>query len=84
MTSCTSGRSVVWTGMTAWSGGWSGRKAGFGGLSRNWSSLSRCQITSTRNPSTPRFSQKRMTSCMAARTAGLRQLRSGCAVRNAW
>ena len=35
-------------------GGSPGAKSGLGGLSRNWSSLIRCQITSTRKPSTPR------------------------------
>jgi len=45
--------------------------------------ISSC-ATSIRNPSTPRSSQNRATSCMASRTAGLRQLRSGCSRRNVW
>ena len=45
------------------------------------SSLIRCQITSTRKPSTPRSSQKRSTSYIASRTSGLRQLRSGCSLQ---
>ena len=43
-----------------------GFQSGLGGLSRQSGSLNRCQMTSTRNPSTPRFSQKRSTSCIAA------------------
>ena len=34
--------------------------------------------------STPRRIQKRSTSCMVSRTAGLRQFRSGCSFRKAW
>ena len=56
-------------------------QVGLGGLSRNAASLTRCEITSTRNPSTPRRSQNRSTSCIAARTCGLRQLKSGCSAR---
>ena len=43
--------------------------------------LDECQMTSTRKPSTPRRNQKRSTSCIAARTSGFRQLRSGCSAR---
>ena len=38
--------------------------------------------TSMRKPSTPRRSQKRSTSCIAASTSGSSQLRSGCSARN--
>ena len=49
----------------------SARIAGFGGLSRNWASLIRCQSTSTRKPSTPRSSQKRSTSYIAGAHLGV-------------
>ena len=41
-----------------------------------------CAIASSRKPSTPRSSQKRSTSCIAASTSGLSQLRSGCSGMN--
>ena len=40
------------------------------------------EIASRRSPSTPRSNQKRSTSCIAASTSGLSQLRSGCSARN--
>ena len=51
------GRSVVCRGNNWPVAGWPVIQFGLIGLSRNWSSLSKCQITSTRNPSTPRASQ---------------------------
>ena len=57
------------------------RSSGLGGLSRRCSSLTSCQMASTLNPSTPRSSQKRRTSIIAALTSGLRQLRSGCSLQ---
>ena len=57
------------------------RRSGFGGLSRSAGSFMIRRTASSRKPSTPRSSQKRSTSSMAASTAGLRQLRSGCSVR---
>ena len=48
------------------------------GMSGSAGSLPMRCTTSTRKPSTPRSSQKRSTSCIAATTSGLSQLRSGC------
>src|SRR5215813_8725713 len=62
MTSCTSGRSAVYRGTRRWCGRSVARKPAFGGLSRNSASLIRCQMTSTRNPSTPRRNKKRIAS----------------------
>ena len=41
-------------------------------------------ITSIRKPSTPRSSQKRSVSCIAATTSGFAQFRSGCSGRKRW
>ena len=51
-------------------------------LSPSSGSLPILCTTSMRKPSTPRRSQKRSTSCIAASTAGSSQLRSGCWGRN--
>src|SRR4051812_38000556 len=83
MTSCTSGWSVEYCVRIFSFGGRPSTKRGLGGLSRNSPSLIRCQITSTRKPSTPLRSQKRMTSWIACRTSGFRQFRSGCWARKA-
>ena len=48
------------------------------GMSGSAGSLPMRCTTSARKPSTPRSSQKRSTSCIAATTSGLSQLRSGC------
>ena len=48
---------------------------GSGSLPSRWT-------TSMRKPSTPRSSQKRSVSCIAASTSGLAQLRSGCSGGN--
>ena len=81
MASCTSGWSIVWARITLRAGDMPGRQSGFGGLSRKAASSIRWWMASTRKPSTPRSSQKRSTSSMAARTSGLRQFRSGCCGR---
>lgn len=54
----------------------------FGGLSRSRSSLIKTALASTRKPSIPLSSQKRITCAIAARTSGLRQFKSGCSTRN--
>ena len=51
-------------------------------LSRSSGSLAMRAIASRRKPSTPRSSQKRSTSCIAASTSGLSQSRSGCSGMN--
>ena len=65
---CTDGQSSLWR-----------RPAS---LSPSSGSLPIACATSMRKPSTPRRSQKRSTSCIAASTAGSSQLRSGCSGRN--
>jgi len=54
---------------------------------RVWLGRSGCSkivaMASSRKPSTPRSSQKRTISHIAALTSGLRQLRSGCSLRKA-
>ena len=85
-TPCRSGCIRSWTcRWLAKSGCW--RSYGFaappgsGGLSRSSGSFISMCATSMRNPSTPRSSQKRRTSSIAARTPGWRQLRSGCSLQ---
>ncbi len=52
------------------------------GLSARSGSLPRLWTTSIRNPSIPRSSQNRMTSCAASTTLGLSQFKSACSRRN--
>ncbi len=51
-------------------------------LERRSGSLAILTIASRRKPSMSRSSQKRSTSCIAASTSGLSQLRSGCSAMN--
>ncbi len=54
------------------------------GTSWGCGSLPMALMTSMRNPSTPRSSQNRRTSCWASSTSGLAQFRSGCSGRKRW
>ena len=76
-------RSSSWVRGLSLSADW-GIGGSSGGSSGRAGSLPMAWITSMRNPSTPRSSQNRRMSCMAASTSGFAQFRSGCSGRNRW